>query len=466
MRMARLAVATVSVTALALPLTIPAASATATVAGTAAAAGNASAGARPWLDAQRPVEKRIDLLLGQLTNTEKATLMTSVGVPSGSHATGYTPGIDRLGIPGMQFTDGPGGVRDGQPATALPSPVSLAASFDTELAEQYGTVMGTEAKSRGYQVIYGPMVNIVRTPLGGRDFETLGEDPELAGDIGASEITGIQAQGVAAQVKHYAGNNQENARTTSSSNIDERTLQEVYLTAFEKAVKDGDVWSVMCAYNKVNGTYACENADILRDVLIDTWKFDGVIDTDYPANHSTVASALAGLDQEFSGTTYFQQLPAAVAAGQVPQSVLDDAARRILRLEFRTGLFDPAPPPVADYEADSAFALQAAEDGSVLLKNSGSQLPLDTSKLTSLAVVGPTVDTAVTGGGGSSAVTPYKKVDPVTGLRARLGGTVGITSVKAGSAGSFPAIPATALQGLKGEYFTNTTLTGTPALTR
>ncbi|WP_405587504.1 glycoside hydrolase family 3 C-terminal domain-containing protein [Streptomyces sp. NBC_01190] len=464
MRMARLALAAAAAAALAIPLAIPAAAGTAHSKTTGSV--NDSATARPWLNSRLPLEKRIDLLLSQLTNAEKASLMTAVGVPTGSHATGYIPGVDRLGIPGMQFTDGPGGVRDGQPETALPSPVALAASFDTELAKQYGTVMGSEAKYRGYQAIYGPMVNIVRTPLGGRDFETLGEDPELAGDIGASEIRGIQAQGVAAQVKHFAGNNQENARMTSSSNIDERTLHEIYLPAFEKAVKDGHVWSLMCAYNKVNGTYACENAQILRDVLIDTWKYDGVIDTDYPANHSTVASALAGLDQEFSGTTYFQQLPAAVAAGQVPQSVLDDAARRILRLEFRTGLFDPKPAPAVDFDQDSAFARKAAEDGSVLLKNSGATLPLDTRKLTSLAVIGPNADTAITGGGGSSAVTPYKKVDPVSGLKARLGSGVTVTSVKAGQGSGFPVIPASALTGLKGEYFTNKTLSGTPALTR
>ncbi|MBM9504043.1 glycoside hydrolase family 3 C-terminal domain-containing protein [Actinacidiphila acididurans] len=455
--MARLAVAVAAAAALAVPVAVPG------VAG--AVTGNDSGGSRPWLDSSLPLEQRVDLLLGQMTNAEKAKLMTAVGVPSGSHATGYIPGVDRLGVPGMQFTDGPGGVRDGQPATALPSPVSLAASFDPSLAKGYGTVMGTEAKSRGYQVIYGPMVNIVRTPLGGRDFETMGEDPELAGDIASAEIQGIQAQGVAAQVKHFAGNNQENARMTSSSNIDERTLHEIYLPAFEKAVKDGKVWSVMCAYNKVNGTYACENAQILRDILIDTWKFDGVIDTDYPANHSTVASALAGLDQEFSGTTYFQQLPAAVAAGQVPQSVLDDAARRILRLEFRTGLFDPQTPVTADFEADSAFARKAAEEGSVLLKNDKATLPLNPGTLKSLAVIGPNAETAVTGGGGSSAVTPYKKVDPVSGLKARLGDSVAVTSVKAGGA-NMPPIPASAFTGLQGQYFTNMTLSGTPALTR
>ncbi|SDN22597.1 glycoside hydrolase family 3 C-terminal domain-containing protein [Actinacidiphila guanduensis] len=458
MRMARLAVAAAAAAALAVPLALPA-----TAAPTGSGTGTA---ARPWLNTHLPLEKRVDLLLAQMTNEEKATLMTAVGVPSGSHATGYIPGIDRLGIPGMQFSDGPAGVRDGQPATALPSPVALAASFDTSMAKQYGTVLGTEAASRGYQVLYGPMVNIVRTPLGGRDFETLGEDPELAGDIAASEIRGIQDQGVAAQVKHFAGNNQENARTTSSSDIDERTLHEIYLPAFEKAVKDGKVWSLMCAYNKVNGTYACENAQILRDILIDTWKYDGVVDTDYPANHSTVASALAGLDQEFSGTTYFTQLPAAVAAGQVPQSVLDDAARRILRLEFRTGQFDPRTPPTADLDADSAVARKAAEDGAVLLKNSGATLPLDTRRLTSLAVIGPNADTAVTGGGGSSAVTPYKKVDPISGLTARLGSGVRINAVKAGRASGFPAIPASALTGLKGEYFANKTLSGTPAVTR
>ncbi|QHA08102.1 hypothetical protein GQF42_36875 [Streptomyces broussonetiae] len=457
MRKARLAVA-VAAAALTLPLAVPA------VAGAQSA--RSSAGARPWLDSSLPVEKRIELLLAQMTNAEKASMMTAVDNPTGSHATGYTPGVARLGVPGLQFSDGPGGVRDGQPATALPSPVSLASSFDPEVAKGYGTVMGTEAKSRGYQVLYGPMVNIVRTPLGGRDFETLGEDPELAGDIASAEIRGIEAQGVAAQVKHYAGNNQENARQTSSSDIDERTLHEIYLPAFEKAVKDGKVWSVMCAYNKVNGVYACENAQILRDVLIDTWKFDGVIDTDYPANHSTVASALAGLDQEFSGTTYFRQLPAAVQAGQVPQSVLDDAVRRILRLEFRTGLFDPHTPPTADFEQDSLFARRAAEDGSVLLKNDNSTLPLDTGRLTSLAVIGPNADTAVTGGGGSSAVTPYKKVDPVSGLKARLGTSGDVNYVKAGSDSGRPVIPASALSGLKGEYFTNKFLDGTPALTR
>ncbi|WP_202236169.1 glycoside hydrolase family 3 C-terminal domain-containing protein [Actinacidiphila reveromycinica] len=457
--MARLAVAAATAAvALTVPMAIPAASAD--------AGSTDSSAARPWLNTRLPLERRVDLLLARMTNAEKATLMTAVGKPSGSNATGYIPGVDRLGIPGMQFSDGPSGVRDGQPATALPSPVSLAASFDTELAQRYGTVMGTEARSRGYQVVYGPMVNIVRTPLGGRDFETLGEDPELAGDIAASEIGGIQAQGVAAQVKHFAGNNQENARTTSSSDIDERTLHEIYLPAFEKAVKDGHVWSLMCAYNKVNGTYACENAEILRDILIDEWKYDGVVDTDYPANHSTVASAEAGLDQEFAGTSYFTRLPEAVAAGQVPQSVLDDAARRILRLEFRTGQFDPRPPTTADYDADSALARTAAEDGSVLLKNSGAVLPLDPKKLTSLAVIGPNADTAVTGGGGSSQVTPYKKVDPLSGLTSRLGDGVDITSVKAGYGSGYPAIPASALSGLKGEYFANTTLSGTPAVTR
>ncbi|MCO5997028.1 glycoside hydrolase family 3 C-terminal domain-containing protein [Actinoallomurus rhizosphaericola] len=456
MRMARLAVAAAVTAALAAPLT----------AATGAAQAASDGGQRPWLNTSLPLERRVDLLLRQMTDQEKATLMTAVGRPSGSHATGYVPGIERLGIPGLQFSDGPSGVRDGQPETALPSPVSLAASFDPRTAAAYGTVMGTEAKYRGYQVIYGPMVNIVRTPLGGRDFETLGEDPELAGDLASAEIRAIQAQGVAAQVKHYAGNNQENARQTSSSDIDERTLHEIYLPAFEKAVADGRVWSVMCAYNKVNGVYACENAQILRDILLDTWKFDGVVGTDYPANHSTVASALAGLDQEFSGTTYFQQLPAAVAAGQVPQSVLDDAARRILRLEFRTGLFDPQKPVTANFDDDSAVARRAAEDGSVLLKNSGNTLPLDTKALRSLAVIGPNADTAITGGGGSSAVTPYKKVDPISGLKARLGDSVNVNYVKAGTTSGQPPIPASALTGLKGEYFTNKTLTGTPAVTR
>jgi beta-glucosidase len=412
------------------------------------------------------IEQRVDALVAQMTNEEKARLMTHVNPPPGDPAAGFIPGIDRLGIPPLILSDGPAGVRDGQPATALPAPVSLAASFDRSLGRRYGAVIGREAKARGYGVIYAPMVNIVRTPLGGRDFETLGEDPFLTGAIGSAEIVGMQAQHVAAQVKHYAANNQENERMTSSSNVDERTLREIYLPAFEEAVKQAHVWSVMCAYNKVNGVFSCENSVLLRQILINEWGFDGVVGSDYPANHSTVASALAGLDQEFL-STFFQALPQAVADGRVPQAILDDAARRILRMEARIGLLDGhGTGPAPDFDADSRFARDAAEQGSVLLKDRGGALPLDARRLRSLAVIGPRADQAFTGGGGSSHVTPTRTVDPVTGLRQRLGSGVNVTFTKAGTTSAVPAIPASVLSGLQGEYFAGDTFDGTPALTR
>src|SRR5882757_5225960 len=349
----------------------------------------ASADARPWLNASQPIEQRVDELLGQLTVEEEATLLEGVDAPAGVHAVGYVGGVPRLGIPAQLLSDGPAGVRDGTPATALPAPVSLAASFDPALARQYGAVMGDEAARRGYETLYAPMINIVRIPEGGRNFETFGEDPALAGAIGTGEVEGIQSQGVAAQVKHYAANNQENDRTTTSSDVDERTLHELYLPAFEDTVKNGRAWSLMCAYNKVNGTYACENYPLLHDILKGDWGFDGVVGSDYPATHSTVASADAGLDQEFGGSTFYAQLPAAVHSGQVPKSVLDDHARRVLRMMFRTGLFDnsrPTGPP--DVDAHAATARAAAAAGSVLLENNG-VLPLSGSQTHDVAVIGP-----------------------------------------------------------------------------
>ncbi|HEY3715459.1 MAG TPA: glycoside hydrolase family 3 C-terminal domain-containing protein [Jatrophihabitantaceae bacterium] len=425
--------------------------------------GRASADARPWLDASRPIEQRVDELLGQLTIEEEATLLEGVNAPAGVHAVGYVNGVPRLGIPAQLLSDGPAGVRDGTPATALPAPVSLAASFDPTLARQYGAVMGDEAARRGYETLYAPMINIVRIPEGGRNFETFGEDPTLAGQIGTGEVEGIQSQGVAAQVKHYAANNQEDDRTTTSSDVDERTLHEIYLPAFEDTVKNGRAWSLMCAYNKVNGTYACENYPLLHDILKGDWGFDGVVGSDYPATHSTVASAEAGLDQEFGGSTFYAQLPAAVHSGQLPKSVLDDHARRVLRMMFRTGLFDnsrPTGPP--DVDAHAATARAAAADGSVLLKNNG-VLPLDGSKTKSVAVIGP-YGNSVPAGGGSSRVTPYHTVTPVQGLYAR-GLDVTYTQGSTGN-GAPPPIPASAFGNLSGEYFANQDLSGTPALTR
>jgi beta-glucosidase len=400
----------------------------------------------PWLATSQQLEQRVDELLAQMTPEEKATLLEQATAPADDHAVGYVAGVPRLGIPAMSLSDGPAGVGDKQPATAMPAPVSLAATFDRDAAHSFGSVLGKEAKARGYQVLYAPMVNIVRIPQGGRDYEMLGEDPYLTGELAAAEIGGIQDQKVAAQVKHVAGNDQENDRETSSSTIDERTLHEIYLAPFEDALHNGHAWSAMCAYNQVNGTWSCENAPLLHDVLRDQWGWDGVIGSDYPATHSTAGSLQAGEDQEFDFDTeyYFtpEKIAAAVQSGKLAASVVDDAARRVLRLLFRAGAFDGAPPPAADPAAGAAQARTLAARGTVLLKNDpqnggaenggagngGALLPLTPEK--SIAVIGGRADQASTGGGGSSAVTPYpdQTVDPVQGLRNAGVATVTFTS--------------------------------------
>ncbi|MEU4113836.1 glycoside hydrolase family 3 C-terminal domain-containing protein [Kitasatospora sp. NPDC028055] len=391
-----------------------------------AAATTGSAAAEPSerpKDAPGSPEQRIESLLAQLTTDEKVTLLRGRDAPSGVDSVGYVAGVPRLGIPPLLLTDGPAGVRDGRPATALPAPVALAAAFDPALAARYGDVLGREARARGYQVLYAPMVNIVRVPQGGRNFETLGEDPYLAGRLAAAEVRGIQAQRVAAQVKHYAANNQEDNRQSYGSEVDERTLAEIELPAFRAAVREGRAWSAMCGYNPVNGIWACENFPLLRDVLKGRWGFDGVVGSDYPATHSAVNAAAGGLDQEFGGSSYFAALPAAVADGRLAPAVLDDQVRRVLRLMARTGALDGGQAPPVDPAAGARDARTAAAAGTVLLRNEGSALPLDAARLKSVAVIGPWADRAYTGGGGSSHVTPYAEqtVTPRQGIAARVG---------------------------------------------
>ncbi|MGW3041834.1 glycoside hydrolase family 3 C-terminal domain-containing protein [Kitasatospora sp. NPDC001159] len=380
-----------------------------------------------------PQEQRIESLLSQLTTDEKVTLLRGRDAPNGVHSVGYVQGVPRLGIPPLLLSDGPAGVRDGRPATALPAPVALAAAFDPALATTYGDVLGREARARGYQVLYGPMVNTVRIPQGGRNFETLGEDPFLAGQLAAAEVRGIQARNIAAQVKHYAANNQEDNRQSYSSEVDERTLTEIELPAFRAAVRSGRAWSAMCGYNPVNGIWACEHFPFLRDVLKGRWGFDGVVGSDYPATHSAVNAATGGLDQEFGGSTYFADLPAAVADGRLAPAVLNDQVRRVLRLMARTGALDGGQPPASDPAAGAHDARTAAAAGTVLLRNQaagnqGATLPLDSTRLRSVAVIGPWADRAYTGGGGSSHVTPYAEhtVTPRQGIAARAGAGVSV----------------------------------------
>jgi beta-glucosidase len=391
----------------------------------------ATASGRPWLDTGRPLDQRVELLLAELTLDERVRLMYGVAAPASSGPAGYVRGVARLGIPPLVLSDGPLGLRDSarsrlrRPATALPAGLSLAASFDRRLAGAYGGVLGAEARARGVQVLYGPAVNIVRHPFGGRNFEYLGEDPYLSAELTVPYVRAVQRHRVAAQVKHFALNEQENGRHTSSSNAAERTIREIYLPPFEAAVRRGGAWSVMCANNPVNGVYACENSHLLGDVLEGEWRFDGVVGSDYSATHSAVGSVRAGLDQSFSWRdwgAYYRDLPTLVRRGVVARATLAERVRRILRMMFRIGMFDP-PAQAADVDvaAHLRVARAAAAAGTVLLRNDRQLLPLDPGTLSSVAVIGPYAGTAHPGGGGSSQVLPRRPVTPAAGIAERLG---------------------------------------------
>jgi beta-glucosidase len=364
----------------------------------------------------------IEQLIGAMTVDEKIGMvrggLPGVMGPSPSDPigeVGYLPGVPRLGIPAMRLTDGPAGVRIALATTALPAPVALAATFSTDHARRYGAVLGRESRAMRQDAIYGPMMNIVRVPQGGRNFETLGEDPLLASKLAEAEIGAIQQEGVIATAKHFAENNQENERSSINVNVDERTLNEIELPAFEASVKAG-VGSVMCSYNKVNGLYACENPTLLTDILRNRWGFDGFVVSDYGANHSTVASLKAGMDAEFLNDR-FATLKDSLNAGRISVTELDRNVRHILRGMNRFGLLAGASPtggravvrerPPLDTLGSARVARAVATDGAVLMKNGGA-LPLRRDDLRSLVVIGPSARHLLVGGGGSSRVVGFR----------------------------------------------------------
>ena len=360
-------------------------------------------------------DQRADQLLVQMTQPEKLQLVAGAGGPVTNipplprGAGGFIPGIPRLGIPDLYFCDGSVGVANGQaPATALPSSIASAATWDLDLAYQYGKVIGAEMRAYGLNVNLGGNTNLIgREPRDGRTFETKGEDPILAGNISAAHIRGTQDQYVIGGLKHFAFNDQETGRTFANVQIDERGGRESDWLAFEIALKQSNVQSVMCSYNLINSVYACENAHSLTDVLKGDWGFQGFVMSDWWATHSTVNAALAGLDQEQPDPAYFADLPQAVASGLVPQSRLDDMVHRVLRAMFEAGLFDhPESLTAVDTVTDQNIAQQVEEQGAVLLKNAGGQLPLNASSVRSIAVIGSHADVGVLSGGGSAQVHP------------------------------------------------------------
>jgi len=348
-------------------------------------------------------------IVSQLTLEEKASLCLGADF-------WHTRSIERLGIGSITLSDGPHGLRKpaeaqsgSVPATCFPTAAALASSWDTELVERIGEALGTEARVQQVAVVLGPGINIKRSPLCGRNFEYFSEDPLLAGVLGAAMVRGIQGQGVGACVKHYAANNQETDRLRVSADVDERPLREIYLAGFERVVRDAEPWTVMCAYNRVNGTYASQHRELLTEVLRDEWGFEGLVMSDWGAVDDRVAALAAGLDLEMPPNLGVSDaaIVAAVRAGELDESVVDAAAARVLTLVDRAAA-GPAPSPSFDLDGHHALARKAAQDCAVLLKNTGAILPLRPAVGTTIAVIGEFARTPRYQGAGSSQVNPTR----------------------------------------------------------
>jgi beta-glucosidase len=386
---------------------------------------------KPWMNHSLPTERRADLLVRAMTLDEK---ILEIHMMNTKEHPREVPAIPRLGIPALKITNGPAGAGPGDsphpaPATALPSALALAASWDPELAEEFGRVAASESADRGERVIEAPGVNITRVPQNGRNFEYFGEDPYLAGQLAAAEIKGIQSQGVIAEVKHFDANNQETNRKTINEVMDERTQREIYLPAFEAAVRRGRAAAVMCAYPSVNGEFGCENTHQLKDILRGEWGFQGFVQSDYTATHSTVAAALAGLDLEMKHDEHYDSgMKTAITSGKLPESAVDTMLVRRFGEMFRFGLFDrPDSSKVIPAKKDGEIARAIAGQCAVLLKNSRGQLPLQPDAIHALALIGPYAGAALTGGGGSSQVVPLYTVTPIEGIKKYLGTNATVT---------------------------------------
>jgi beta-glucosidase len=353
-------------------------------------------------------DQEIEKLIKKMTLQEKVDFI-------GGYNGFYIRGFENLGIPEIRMADGPVGVRNPGPSTSFPASIAMAASFDKEIAKNVGKAIGSEARSKNVHIMLGPAMNIHRAPFCGRNFEYLGEDPFLAGKIAASYTKGMQGEGIIATAKHYAVNYQDFNRHKVSSNLDERTLHEIYLPAFKMTVQEGGVATVMTSYNLVNGVHASQNDYLNNQILKGKWGFDGFIMSDWVSTYDGIACAKGGLDLEMPSGKFMapDTLITAIKNGQLDEKLIDDKVRRILTVYKRFGLLKNA--DIAQgYKVDEAFvrstALDAARGGIVLLKNESNFLPVDKQKIKSIAVIGPNGNPAVTGGGGSSFVEPIHSV--------------------------------------------------------
>ncbi|HEX7167783.1 MAG TPA: glycoside hydrolase family 3 C-terminal domain-containing protein [Acidimicrobiales bacterium] len=367
--------------------------------------------------------ERTDRLLAQLTVEEKVALTAGADM-------WHTPRIDRAGIPPLKMADGPVGARGasntgGPPSACFPCGTALAATWDVDLVERVGRELGAETRAKGAHILLAPTVNMHRSPLAGRNFECYSEDPHLTARMAVAYIDGVQSQGVGACIKHLVANDSEFERFTISSEVPERALREIYLRPFEVAIAEARPVAIMAAYNKLAGTWCSEHAWLLTALLRDEWAFDGLVVSDWWATHSTCDAANAGLDLEMPGPTLHRgsALVRAVEAGEVGERVVDGLARRVLEAMERTGALDaPASPERAEDTPDRrAVAREAASAAIVLLRNEpvggSTVLPLALDRVVSIAVVGPNADARNILGGGSAAVSPYRAVTPLEGLR-------------------------------------------------
>lgn len=377
---------------------------------------------KPWMDSKLPPEQRAELVLKQLTLDEKLSLLHGNGMahnpqwtmpltPLTNGGAGYVEGIPRLGIPPLIISDAAYGVRDsgvnGRYSTAMPSNLGATSSWDPESACAYGTVIGQELRAQGFDMTLGGGVDLVREPRNGRAFEYAGEDPLLAGTMDGSMMKCEQEQHVVGDVKHYVMNDQETGRSFVNVVISEKAMQESDLLAFHIAISIANPGAVMCSYNRINGPFGCENPYTLRDVLKTEWGFKGFVLSDWTGTHSTIAASAAGLDQEQPLNDFFgPKLKAAVEAGQIPMSEIDDHARRVLYAEFSSGIVDDPPrTSVVDVQKGLDVAQRVEEESIVLLKNHD-VLPIDPSRVHSIAIIGGHADVGMISGGGSAQVDP------------------------------------------------------------
>jgi beta-glucosidase len=418
------------------------------------------------------IEARVDNLLKQMTLAEKVTLLKGTDYM-------HTGGVPRLGIPSLKFSDGPMGTRCWGPSTAYPAGAMLASTWDSQLALEEGRAIGRDARSRGVHVVLGPGVNIYREAQNGRNFEYFGEDPFLASQIVTGYVSGVQSQGVAVSVKHYVANGQETDRGSVDTIVSRRALEEIYFPPFKAAIQQGNAWTVMAAYNKVNGDWCTANKFLLTDVLRGEWGYQGVVMSDWGACHDTEKDLNAGTDLEMDldgGHFYkMENIQPLLQAGKVTEATIDEHVRRILRMEIAMGFLDrdqtDASIPANDPQ-NAAVAMKVASEGIVLLKNEGGLLPLDRAKVKHIVVAGPNGQNAVVCGGGSGEVQPFEKFSVLQGIQQAAGTGVQVDyipdlSTYIFSHAVFDASADTGNQpGMSAEYFTNPNLQGTPLVKR